>query len=67
MNGISTGRSLNRWEGFSRTSNGSTRIRLKARRDRQLRKYEPMLPTFVIIVGVAAWLMFSAYLIRRVP
>jgi hypothetical protein len=26
-----------------------------------------MLPTITIIVGVVAWLMFSAYLIRRVP
>jgi hypothetical protein len=26
-----------------------------------------LLPTITIIVGVLAWLMFSAYLIRRVP
>jgi hypothetical protein len=32
-----------------------------------MRKPETMLPTITIIVGVLAWLTFSAHLIRRVP
>jgi hypothetical protein len=33
----------------------------------QKEKYETMLTTIAISVGVVAWLTFSAYLIRRVP
>jgi hypothetical protein len=33
----------------------------------QKEKPETMLTTITIVVGVVAWLTFSAYLIRRVP